>query len=160
MRPERIIYGLNLYDLFETALPDLVLSFTFFTSISYAVLSRQFEKQRPTIAMSVSIGCALSMGLVWWEHANDLSIKNLGPLAIGFAILILAFIMYKSISHVGGSWAGAGITVVASIIIAQILKIDVPIDSQVIQTITIVALLIGIIAFVSRTQGHSSLAAL
>jgi hypothetical protein len=76
--------------------------------------------------MSVAIGIALSFGLVWWEQSNDFSIKDLGLIAVGFAILLLAFIMYQSIRHVGGSWAGAGITLGASIIIAQLLGMPVP----------------------------------
>lgn len=105
--------------------------------------------------MSVSIGFALSIGLVWWERANELSIKNLGPIAIGFAVLVLAFVMYQSVKQVGGTWAGMGITIGACIIIAQLLQFDVPVSSEIIQTITVVALIIGIIAFLSHTRIRS-----
>ena len=155
MRPENIFNQLNLYEFLESLIPDFVLGFAFFTSLVYAVLGKRFEHQRPTIAMSVSIGFALSIGLVWWEQANGLSVKNLGPIAIGFAILILAFVMYNSIKQIGGSWAGVGITVGACILIAQVLQLNIPIDSDIIQTITVVALIIGIIAFLSRTHSTS-----
>ncbi|MBN2316300.1 MAG: hypothetical protein JXM79_20395 [Sedimentisphaerales bacterium] len=100
--------------------------------------------------MSAAIGIALSFGLVWWEQANRFSIKDLGPIAVGFAILLLAFVMYQCIRHVGGSWAGAGITLGASIIIAQLLGMPVPIDAQIIQTVIVVALIFGLLALMSH----------
>jgi hypothetical protein len=112
-----------------------------------------YDHQRPAIAMSVSIGFALSIGLVWWEQANDLSIKNLGTIAIGFAILVLSFVMYQSIKQVGGTWAGAGITIGACILIAQLLQLNAPINPEIIQTVTVVALIVGLIAFLSHTRG-------
>ena len=141
--------------LLESYLPDFILAFAFFTSVTYAVLGKRFEQQRPAIAMSVTMGFALSVGLVWWEQANNLSIKNLGPIAIGFAILLLVFVMYQSIKQVGGSWAGAGITIGASILIATVLGFDVPIDTEIIQTVTVTALIIGVMAFMGHRH-HAS----
>jgi len=144
------------YDLLESLLPDFVLAFAFFTSVVYAVLGKRFDKQRPAIAMSAAIGFALSTGLVWWERANDFSIRDLGPIAVGFAILLLAFVMYQSIRQVGGSWAGAGITIGAAIIIAKLLGLDIPVDWQIIQTIIVVALIFGFLAFMlHRHHFHS-----
>jgi hypothetical protein len=110
MRPERIFQDLAVDELYESVLPDFVLGFAFFSSLSYVVLSKRFEQQRPAITMSAAIGFALSIGLIWWEQSTGFSIKDLGPIAIGFAIIVLAFVMYQSIRHIGGSWAGAGIT--------------------------------------------------
>ncbi len=93
-------------ELFETLLPDFILAFAFFTALTYAVLGKRFDRQRPAIAMSTAMGLALSVGLVWWEQRNGLSIRNLGPLAVGFAIIVLAGVMYQAIRQVGGSWAG------------------------------------------------------
>jgi hypothetical protein len=140
----------HLEELLESYLPDFVLAFAFFTSIVYAVLGKRFAQQRPAIAMSATIGLALSFGLVWWEQANGFSIKDLGPIAVGFAILLLAFVMYQCIRHVGGSWAGAGITIGASIIIAQLLGMPVPVDAQIIQTVIVVALIFGLLALMSH----------
>jgi len=150
MRLENLFYDLNLYELLDSLLADFVLAFAFFTSMAYAVLGKKFEKQRPAIAMSAAIGFALSIGLVWWERANDLSIKDLGPIAVGFAILLLAFVMYQSIHQVGGSWAGAGITIGAAIIIARLLGLNIPVDWQIVQTIIVVALIFGLLAFMSH----------
>ena len=152
MRLTNLYYELNVYDLLESLIPDFVLGFAFFTSITYAVLGKRFDRQRPAIAMSASMGFALSIGLVWWEQANDLSIKNLGPIAIGFAILILAFVMNASIKQIGGSWAGAGIALGASVIIAQLIGLNIPINPEILQTVTVVALIIGLMAFLSHTR--------
>jgi hypothetical protein len=150
MRLENLLLDLNLSGFLESLLPDFVLAFAFFTSMAYAVLGKKFEKQRPAIAMSASIGFALSIGLVWWERANDLSIKNLGPIAVGFGVSLLAFVMYQSIRQVGGSWAGAGITIGASVIIARLLGLNIPVDWQIVQTIIVVALIFGLLAFMSH----------
>ena len=102
MRLEDWWYDWRLEELLDSYLPDFILAFAFFTSVVYAVLGKRLEKQRPAIAMSAAIGFALSIGLVWWEQANDFSIKNLGPIAVGFALLLLAFVMYQCIRQVGG----------------------------------------------------------
>ena len=142
-------------DLFETVLPDFVLAFAFFTSIAYAILGKHFGQQRPAIAMSAAIGFALSTGLVWWERKMDLSIINLGPIAIGFAVIILAFVMYKAIGQIGGSWAGAGIALGASILVTKFLEIDIPIDSDIVHTVMTVALIVGIMAFLLHHRGYN-----
>ena len=136
--------------LFETLLPDFVLAFAFFTSVCYAVLGKRFGQQRPAIAMSATIGFALSVGLVWWEQANGFSIKDLGPIAIGFAIIVLSLVIYNSIRQVGGSWAGAGIALGASILIAKVLGLKIPLDREVVLTVMIVALIVGILSFLSH----------
>jgi hypothetical protein len=142
--------------LFETLLPDFVLAFTFFTAISYITLSKRFGQQRPAVAVSATVGFALAVGLVWWEEANNFSIRDLGPIAIGFAIIILAFVIYHSIKQIGGSWAGAGIALGVTIIIARLLELNVPIDPEIIQVIIMVALITGILALVSHTRGHAT----
>jgi len=150
MRLEDWWYHWHLEELLESYLPDFILAFAFFTSVVYVALGKRFEQQRPVIAMSAAIGFALSIGLVWWEQANNFSIKNLGPIAVGFAILLLAFVMYQCIHQIGGSWAGAGITIGASIIIAQLLGMPVWIDPQIIQTVIVVALIFGLLALMSH----------
>ena len=89
-------------EIFDTVLPDFVLSFTFFTAITYAVLGKRFGQQRPAVAMSAALGMALSIGFVWWEHSKGISIRNLGPIAVGFAVIMLAGVIYQSIRGVGG----------------------------------------------------------
>ena len=133
--------------LFETLLPDFVLAFAFFTSVCFAVLGKRFGHERPAIAMSATIGFALSVGLVWWERANGFSMRDLGPIAIGFAIIVLAFVIYNSIRQVGGSWAGAGIAIGATLLVAKLLELNIPINREVLQTAMIVALVVGILAF-------------
>ena len=152
MRPEMLLYDLNLYEWMESLLPDFILSFAFFTSVSFAVLGKQFEHKRAAIAISAAIGFALSTGLVWWEQANNLSIRNLGPIAVGFAVIVLSFVMYQSIKKIGGSWAGAGLTLGACIIIASIIGLKIPVDTEIVQSIIVTALIIGIFAFLIHTS--------
>ena len=74
--------GTALEALFDSIVPDFVLAFTFFTALCFAVLGRQFGRERPAAAMSIALGAALATGLIWWEQANDVSIHDLGPVAM------------------------------------------------------------------------------
>ena len=96
--------------LVDTLLPDFVLAFTFFAALSYATLGRFFGRQRPAMAMSVSLGLALATGLVWWEHDHGRSIRSLGPVATGFALLIVAAVLIGAIKRQGGIGAAASLT--------------------------------------------------
>ncbi|HOW73773.1 MAG TPA: hypothetical protein PKY77_24490 [Phycisphaerae bacterium] len=138
---------------FESLLPDFILAFTFFTALTYAVLGKRFDHQRSAVAMAAAVGLALAAGLVAWEYQRGWSIRNLGPIAIGFAVILLAMIMFQGIRQTGGSWAGAGIAFGASILVAWILGVDWPIAPQVIQSLAIVALIVGIVAFVQHHHG-------
>jgi len=152
MRLEQLLNDLHIYELVDSLLADFVLAFAFFTSVVYAVLSKRFERQRPAVVVSAVIGLALSAGLVWWEREHDLSIRNLGPIAVGFSILLLAFVMYQSIRQVGGSWAGAGITLGASLLISGVVGFDMPVRSDIIQTVTVVALIAGLMALFAHRR--------
>lgn len=156
MRLNTLFSDTGLYGLFETALPDFVLAFAFFTAVAYAVLGKRFELQRPAVAMSAVIGLALSMGLIWWEQKTGFSVKDLGPIAIGFAIILLALVMYQSIRSVGGSWAGAGIALGASILVAKLLEVSFPIAANLVRTVVIVALVVGMMAFLLHRRGHQA----
>ena len=158
MRPENIFQELNLQRLLETSLPDFILSFAFFTSVVYSVLGKKFDHQRSAITMSASLGLALSFGLIWWEQSTGYSVKNLGPVAVGFALIILAYVMYHSVQKVGGSWAGAGIAMGASLLIASVLGTSWPIDAQIIQTIITVSLIVGILSFLMNQNRHLAVA--
>jgi hypothetical protein len=149
---------MGLGDLFETALPDFVLAFVFFTSVAYATLGKRFELQRPAVAMSAAIGFSLSAGLVWWEQSTGFSIRNLGPIAVGFALILLALVMYQSVRQVGGSWAGAGIALGASLLVAKLVQLRLPFDAGIIQMIIIVALIVGLGAFLlHRRQSNQQM---
>ena len=147
MTPDSLYQSMDIASLFETLLPDFVLAFAFFTALSYAMLSKRLGQQRPAAIASASIGLAMALGLVWWEQRIGLSVKNLGSLAAGFAILLVALVMHQVIRHIGGRWAGAGISVGAALMIAQMLQISWPIRGDILQGTMIVALVVGILAF-------------
>lgn len=124
----------------------------FFTLLAYAVLAKRFDRQRLAITVSATLGLALSAGLVTWEQTHGYSIRNLGPVAIGLTIVVLALVMYQSVRRIGGSWAGALIALAAAIVMAQLLGMPVPVDWQVLQILIVAASIVGIIAFTSHRR--------
>ena len=142
-------------EIFDSVLPDFVLAFTFFTALIYAVLGKRFGQQRPAIAASAALGLALSVGLVWWEQASGMSIRNLGPVAVGFAVLILAGVIHQAVRQTGGNWAGAGIALGASLLVAWILGTNWPVPGAIVQTVILVAMIGGVLAFFVHSKGHS-----
>lgn len=137
-------------DLFETLLPDFVLAFAFFTAIVYAALSRRFDQQRAAGLAAGAVGLALAVGLTWWEYQNDFSVRDLGPIAVGFALLALGGVIFQSVRGIGGSWAGAGIGLGVSLLIGRVLELPWPIDWEAVQPVVIVSLIFGTVAFLLR----------
>ena len=133
--------------------PDFVLAVAFFTALCFAALSDRFSKRSAAVA-SLAVGVALSTGLVWWEAQHGYSIRSLGPIAVGFALLLLAAVMYRAINAIGGTIAGLSFTFGASILIGWILGIPWPLNEQVLQTITTVALLVGLLALGNHRQDN------
>jgi len=119
------------------------------------VLSRQFERQRSAAAMAASLGLALSIGLTWWEYDYGWSMRDLGPLAVGFAVLMLGMVMYQALKSTGGKWAGAGMALGASLLVAWLMGLDWVVPQGILQTVTSTALLFGFLAFLMhwRSQG-------
>lgn len=140
-------------DWWDTFVPDFVLAFTLFTALIYAVLGRRLGSQRPAIAVAGAMGAALAAGLVWWEQAHGISIRNLGPIAVGFAVILLAGVIYQSIRHVGGNWAGAGIALGACILVGWAVGIDWPGAPEIMQTVAGATLTVGILAFLMHRKG-------
>ena len=85
-----------------------------------------------------------------------LSIRNLGPIAVGFALIILMIVMYKAIGRIGGSWAGIGIAVGVSLLVASVIGIVPPIDPQIIYSLMVVALIVGLLAFLIHQHSKVS----
>jgi len=142
-------------DFFETLLPDFVLAFAFFTALAYAVLSRRFHHQRSAVTMSATTGLVLSVGLLWWEQRSGLSIRDLGSIAAGFVVILVAFVMYQAIRQVGGSWAGAGIALGAALLISKLLGLGWALDPQLLHTAISVTLIVGILAFLLHRMLHA-----
>jgi len=62
-------------------------------------------------------------------------------------------ILYQAIKQVGGTWAGGGIALGASLLIAWILGAQWPVASNIMQALVAVLLIGGIIAFLSHNRG-------
>ena len=145
----------TLFPLLSSLLPDFIVSFTFFAAVIYAVLGRRFGHQRPAVAIAAALGFALSVGLVWWEYQHDWSMRDLGPLAIGFLMIMLGMVLFQAIRQVGGSWSGAGLALGASVIVGWLLGLDWSVDARALQTGVTVALVVGVLAFLLHRHGVS-----
>ena len=82
--------------------------------------------------------------------------RTLGPLAVGFALILLGMVMFQAIRQAGGSWAGAGIALSASILVGWALGFNWMLPPKIVQTVTTVALIIGVLAFLRHHQGLAS----
>lgn len=139
---ERILFD----GLLDGPLPDFVLAFTFFAALCYAVLGRWFGRERPAAAMSIALGLALAVGLVWWERSAGLSIRNLGPVAVGLALIVLAGVIYAATQRVGGNWAGVGIAFGACLLIGLLLGVRGPGGAPILALLGLIALSFGGVA--------------
>ncbi|MBL1217338.1 MAG: hypothetical protein D8M59_07560 [Planctomycetes bacterium] len=133
--------------LFHTLLPDFMLAFTFFTALIYAVLGKRFDRGRTAAAMAIALGLALSTGLVWWESQHGYSIRDLGPVAIIFAVIMLALVLFQAIRHQGGSFAGVAIALAICLLILWVLGLGLPAPAETVGSVFLLALVFGIIAF-------------
>jgi len=142
--------------LFQSLLPDFVLSFAFFTALAYTVLGKRFQHERPAIVMSGALGLALAVGLTWWERDKGWSIRDLGPLAVGLAVILLALVMFQGIRQTGGTWAGAALAVGASILVAWVLGLGRGEASGLLSVIALVAIIAGIVFFMQHIRGRNT----
>ncbi len=153
MRLESLITNLTGGELLDSLLPDFVLSFAFFTAVIYAAVGKRFNHQRSATMLAVAIGLAFSISLVWWEYLHDYSIKDLGPIAVGFAVILLGGVMYQAIRQVGGTWAGAGMAIGGCLIVGSIVGLDWHVGSGLLQSVTAIAVVGGILAFITHRGG-------
>lgn len=138
-------------EFYKALLPDFVLAAVFFTTLCYAVLGRRFAyHQRAAVVIAAVLGISLAIGLVWWEQQHGYSIRNLGPIAVGLAIMFLAVAVYQAFRLAGGTIAGAGIAIGVAALIAWMLQVDWLVAHETVQTIAGAAIIIGLIAFFSH----------
>lgn len=156
MAPFDLLVGYRLGLLFESLLPDFVLAFTLFTSLCYAVLIRRFERQRAAAAMSVTLGLALAIGLVWWEYDHGFSVRDLGPIAAGFAVVVLGIVMFGAFRRLGGHWAGAGLALGVTLLIGRLLPVDWLVDIEWLRAVAVFAVAIGLFALLLHHRADFS----
>lgn len=143
------------YDLLHSLLPDFIIAFAFFTALIFGVIGRRMGQGRPAVAVSAAMGLALSIGLVWWEVQTGVSVRNLGPIAVGFAVTILAGVMFQAIRHIGGGWAGGMLALGASLLVGSIAGLRWPIDGQVIHTLITILLIVGVLVFLMHRRAFA-----
>ncbi|MFN3166981.1 MAG: hypothetical protein ACE37H_07950 [Phycisphaeraceae bacterium] len=102
---------------------DLGIALVFFTALSFAVLGPRFAHQRSAAAMSAALGMALSTGLVAWEVRSGLRLADLGPIAAGLGLIMIALVIYQAVKRVGGQWAGVFTALGAALLIGQVLAV-------------------------------------
>lgn len=147
------ILDVLVFDVYQTLLPDFLIAFAFFTAVIFAVMGRRFGSGRPAVVVSAAMGMALSVGLVWWEYTHGISMRQLGPIAVGFALLLLAGVLYQAIKSIGGNWAGGMLALGVCILIGWLVGLNWSIDARVLQSITTTLLTIGILAFLLHRRG-------
>jgi len=125
--------------------PDFLLAFTFFTALSYVVLGQRFGRQPPTVAMSVALGSALALGFCAWEYAHDWSVRDLGPIALGFAVVVAAAVVYQAVQTTGGRMAGLALAIAAGVAMALTLGVPLLLDSGLLLLIALLGGLTGLI---------------
>ena len=137
-------------------LAEFALLLGFFVSLSYLVLSRRFGKRPATNLLALTVGAALAVGLSWWLEQTGWSVRDLGTIAVGFALLVLAGVMYRTIQDFGGTWAGLGTAIGLSLLIGWLLGLEWPLDPRIIQTVAVVAIVVGLAGFQfhRRTVAH------
>lgn len=139
--------SLGLLEWMSSLALDFFIGFTFFTALTYAVLGRRFGAHRPAAAMSVAVGLALAVGLIWWEQATGWTIRSLGPVAVGLAILALGAVVFQSLKQIGGSIAGGAIALSACLLIGSLLGLPWPVGGGLILSFILLSLLAGLTAF-------------
>lgn len=154
MLSQNPLAGPALAPLFDSALPDFVIAFTFFTALCYAVLGRHFGRQRPAAAMSVALGVALAVGLVSWEVAHDWSMRDLGPVALGLVLLALVVAVFAAIQHVGGTWSGLAMAIVVCVLAGGLIGAPWSLHWGVVRYLAALTLLAGLVALIAHIVRH------
>ena len=144
---EQALRRLPIGPLFDSLLIDFILAFTFFTALTYAVFGRRFPRPRPAVAMSAAVGLSLAVGLVWWLHQRGLSARNLGPVAVGFFIIVLAMVLFQALRQIGGTWSGAALALGGSLFVAALLDATFLIDGGTVQAFALLTLIVGVVLF-------------
>ena len=146
MTPFSSLIAFRVEALLDSLLADFLLAATFFTALCFAVLSRRFERQRAAGAMALTLGLALATGLVWWEYDHGFSVRDLGPVAAGFTVIVLSIVMFEAFRRLGGHWAGAGLALGVTLLVGRLLPVDWLADVEWLRAVAVAALGAGSIA--------------
>jgi hypothetical protein len=130
-----------------------MIAFTLFTSLSFAVLAGRLGNRRSAAAASSALGLALATGLLWWESVNNFSLLALGPVAVGFAAVVIATVIFGVFRRIGGSVPAAFLSLGSCLLIAWSAGLDWLIDSDIVAFITLVMIITGLYMIISYQKG-------
>lgn len=147
-------FELQLPWILDTLWVDFLLAFTVFTGIAYSVLHKRLAHQRPAAAVAASFGFALAVGLVWWEYDHGWSVRNLGPIAIGFAVLLLGGVIHWSLKLVAGRISSAAFALVACIAIAWTLGAGDWVQPELTALVLVATAVLAIGGFLAHRAHH------
>ena len=94
-------------------MPDFIIAFIFFTSLCFAIYRKRFGHRPAEAGLAVSLGLALSTGLVWWEYDHNISIRSTGSIGMLLLFIVICTIIYKTAKHSGSKPAALIITFAA-----------------------------------------------
>jgi len=143
MAPDFILLAPDWVSLGQNYLVDFFLAFTFFTALCFAVLCRRLGHHRAAAAASAALGTALAVGLVAWEVQSGWRVRDLGPIAAGFTLIVLAIVIHQSIRKLGGDWAGGAVALGSAMLIGLVLDIPWLASNGTVSAVATLALLIG-----------------
>ncbi len=102
---------------------DFLIALVFFTALAFAVLGRRLGHARAGAAASAALGFALALGLAAWEVNTGWRISDIGPIAAGFGLIVIALVIYHAMKKIGGQWAGVLIALGSASLIGQVLSL-------------------------------------
>lgn len=147
-------FELQLFWIVDTLWVDFLLAFTTFAGIAYAVLHERLAHRRPAAAVAAAFGFALAVGLVWWEYDHGLSVRNLGPIAIGFAVLLLGGVIHWSLKLVAGRISSAAFAVIACIAIAWALGAADWVQTELVALVLVAAAVLAVGSLLAHRAHH------
>lgn len=141
---------------------DFMIAFVLFMSLSYAVLADRLHHNRSAVVASSSLSLTLASGLVWWESVNHFRLLHLGPIALGFLVLIIATVIFGVFRQISGSMPAAFLSLGSCLLFGWSVELNWLIDPEIVSLITWIMVIAGMSMVLSHKKelkltGKSSL---
>ena len=122
---------------------DFTLALVFFTAICFSVLGKRLGHRRSAAAVSASLGLALAIALVVWEARTGWRLVDLGPIAAGLMMIVMAMVIHQAIRRVGGTWAGGAVGLGAAMLVGVVLDLPWGLNDSSLGALATLIMLIG-----------------